>query len=179
MVFLCSLHQVVFLLRRFGATYCLCLHYGWIGSGGQCNDWSETYSELRPAIFWDFVYLTVVVCYQRFFPTLKVQADCLALEDGSDGLARNVGNKISIPGEPEITSFLTLKSPLTHTTVLFHALKSVAVIGQNLSDQTFSHNGKHFVQPHHFRNEPEPNKSPWAWRQPVSSTLQKNTQTIQ
>ena len=50
---------------------------------------------------------------------------------------------------------------------------SEAVIGHTLSDQTFSHNSKHFVQPHHFRNEPEPNKSPWAWRQSVPSTFQK------
>ena len=86
-------------------SYCLCLHCGWIGSGGQCNDWTETYSELRPAISWDFVPFTLVVCYRHFGPIFKVQADCLAPEDGSDRLARNVGSKLPIPGQPEITYF--------------------------------------------------------------------------
>jgi hypothetical protein len=78
------LHNVVCLLRRFGTIYCLCLHFGWIRSGGQCNDWTETHSESRSAISWDFVQLTLVVCYRRFGPIFKVQTDCLTLEDWSD-----------------------------------------------------------------------------------------------
>jgi hypothetical protein len=96
MVFLGFLHHIVCLLRRFGTTNCLCLHCGRIVSGGQRNDWTETYSELRSAIFWDFVQLTLVVCYRRFGPIFKVQAECLTLKVGSDRLAQNFGNKLAI-----------------------------------------------------------------------------------
>jgi len=58
------------------------------------------------------VQLILVACYRRFGSIFKVQAGCLTLEDGSDMLARNVGSKLPIPGEPEII-YLFLNSQIS------------------------------------------------------------------